>query len=159
MTKTSDKKNPQKILTVVVNDLFKLLSIKSKADVEVDKDNDALVVNIQADDESGLLIGSRGRTLQSIQSILGLILRQKLGEWKRVIVDVADWREKEEERLRDLAEKTAERVIATGEPQNLYNLTPSQRRLVHMALSENPKVKTESQGEGNDRYLVVSSSK
>lgn len=159
MAKTNKKAKPQKVLEEITKELFKLLSVKSKATVDEDKENDAFVVNIQADDESGLLIGSRGRTLQSLQTILGLMLRQRLGDWKRVIVDVADWREKEEERLKDLAEKTAERAVTTGEPQNLYNLTPSQRRIVHMALSENSDIETESQGEGNDRFLVVSSKK
>jgi spoIIIJ-associated protein len=159
MARATKKVDAKKVLEDTTGELFKLLLVKSKATVEEDKKNEALVVNIQADNESGLLIGSRGRTLQSLQTVLGLMLRQRLGEWKRVIVDVADWREKEEERLKDLAEKTAERALSTGEPQNLYNLTPSQRRIVHMTLSKNLKVKTESQGEGNDRFLVISSKK
>ena len=70
-------------------------------------------------------------------------------------MNVADWREKEQGRLQNLAEITAERVKETGESQSLYNLTSAQRRIVHLELSKNKNVETESLGEGKDRYLIV----
>ena len=97
--------------------------------------------------------------LNSIQIILGMMYRQKTGEWKRILVNVADWREKEQVRLENLAEVTAQRVIETGEPQSLYNLTSAQRRIVHLTLSENKRIETESLGEGKDRYLIVNPKK
>ncbi len=151
------EKDPLKLVAAIVKDLFTLLSLKSSVEVLEDSDNDAILVNITGEEESGLLIGARGKTLSSLQTILGLIFRQKTGEWKRIIVNVSDWREKEEQRLRKLAEETAARVLETGETQQLYNLTPAQRRIVHMVLSENEGIKTESEGEGTDRFLVVSS--
>jgi len=57
--------------------------------------------------------------------------------------------------LKNLAEQTAQRAIETSEPQNLYNLNPSQRRVIHMYLSENDDIVTESEGEGYERYLVI----
>ena len=72
-----------------------------------------------------------------------------------IVVDVSNWREKEEERLISLATITAQRAKDTGEVQYLYNLTPAQRRVIHLTLSENPGVSTESQGEGKDRYLAI----
>lgn len=147
------------VLQDLANELFSKLSVKSKALVKEDKKNEALLVDIIGDQETGLLIGSRGKTLLSIQTILSLMLRQSLGEWKRVIVNISDWREKEENRLKDIASETADRALSTGEPQYLYNLTPSQRRVVHMSLSENKEVETESQGEGNDRFLIVTPKK
>lgn len=155
----NDPKNDKKILKEAVTKLFTLLGLKSTAEIEEDIENDALVVNILGETESGLLIGSRGRTLSSLQTILGLIFRQRTGNWKRILVNVSGWREKEEERLKKLAEDTAERALTSGETQNLYNLTPAQRRIVHMTLSENSEIKTESQGEGADRYLTVSPNK
>ena len=92
----------------------------------------------------------------SIQTILGILLKQKTGEWKRVTVDVGDYLEKEEGYLKNLAESTAARAKETGEPQNLYNLKPSQRRIIHMELSKDSSISTESVGEGEERYLVVS---
>jgi len=136
-------------------ELLILMGVDAKIDVSEDKENQALVINISSDNETGLLIGRHGQTLLSVQAAIGMMLKQKLGEWIRVIVNVGDWRQKEEEHLKDLAESTAERARTTGEPQPIYNLTPSQRRIVHLALSEDPDLSTESEGEGEERYLVV----
>jgi spoIIIJ-associated protein len=162
MTKKTSEKKALKVKTgidqleEIVKELFSLLSLDSKPEFSEDPDNDAYMVNIVGEAESGLLIGSRGRTLSSLQTVIGLIYRQRTGEWKRIILNVSDWREKEEERLHRLAEETATRAKETGETQNLYNLTPAQRRIVHMTLSEDKDIKTESEGEGTDRYLAVS---
>src|SRR3989344_4765864 len=147
------------ILESLAKNLFKLIGVKSTPEVSEDVENDGLTVNIRGEGESGLLIGSRGKTLESLQIILGLMLRQVTDDWKRVIVNVSDYREKEEERLRSLAIQTAQKAKAQGEPQFLYNLSPSQRRIVHMVLSEDGSVTTESQGEGKDRFLIISPKK
>lgn len=139
--------------------LLKLMSIEADVEVVEDKDNDAFIVQIGASKESGLIIGSRGRTLNSLQVILGLIYKKQSGEWKRILVDVSGWRDKENERLIGLATLTAQRAKETGEPQYLYNLTPSQRRVIHLFLTDNREVKTESLGDGKDRYLTVTSVK
>lgn len=141
----------------VTKELLSLMSIKADINVEEDKENDALVIKIDAPEETGLIIGSRGRTLNSLQVILGMLFKKRTGEWRRILVDVSGWRDKEKERLENLAELTAERAKATGEQQYLYNLTSSQRRIVHMFLAGKKNMNTESQGEGKDRCLVVTS--
>jgi spoIIIJ-associated protein len=151
-TKSTD---PVKITQKFVDELLTLMASEAKATVSMDEANDTLVVNIDPGEETGLLIGRQGETLLALQSIIGLATKQLLGDWKRVVVDIADWREKQEDHLKSLAETTAQRAIETGEDQPLYNLTPAQRRIVHMALAENEEVTTESVGEGPDRYLVI----
>lgn len=148
-------KKETKQLQEIVDELFKLMSVTAKAEVLFDKDQEAFVVNVEAGDMTGLLIGKKGETLSSLQTVLSLIFKQKTGEWNRVIVNVGDWREKEEDYLKNLAQGTVARVKETGEPQNLYNLKPWQRRVIHMYLSEDSSVTTESEGEGEERYLVV----
>lgn len=135
--------------------LLVLMGTKAKAVVTQDKENDILLVNITTEEEAGLLIGHHGETLNSLQTVLGLTFRQKTGEWKRILVNVGDWREKQEEYLKEMAGATAERAKQTGEPQNLYNLSAAQRRVIHLALSEDREVETESLGEGDERYLVI----
>jgi len=152
MTKAKDGK---KILEESVKSLLENLLVKAEIEITEDQENDALRVDISSDKETGLLIGKRGETLFSLQYILGLIYKQKTGEWKRIIINVGDYREKQEDYLRGLAQQTAQRAMETGEPQSLYNLTPAQRRVIHITLSEVPEVITESQGEGQDRCLVV----
>lgn len=152
------KKNVE-ILQKLSESLFELMSVSAKIEASYDKENEAFVVNIDGGDATGLLIGKKGETLNSIQTILGVLLKQKVGEWMRVVVNVGDYREKEEDYLKNLAETTAARAKETGEPQSLYNLKPWQRRVVHMTLSEDKDLVTESAGEGEDRYLVVKSKK
>lgn len=141
----------------VVQDLaVELLTLMgSKAGIEVKEEGEDIIVNIVTEEETGLLIGHHGQTLLSIQTILGLMTKNALGEWKRVVVNVGDWRQKEEEQLIALAHEVAERVKQTGEAQPLYNLTPAQRRIIHMELAKDSELVSESQGEGVERYLVV----
>ena len=151
-TKKIDK---GKIVEEVCNELLDLIGVKTKPSVKYDEENDSYFVSLETDEEAGLLIGNRGETINSIQLIIGLVVANKAGEWVRVIVNVGDWREKEEARLEGLAEQAAERAISTGEPQPLYNLRAALRRTLHMCLAKNKDVVTESHGEGDERYLVV----
>jgi len=132
--------------------LMELLS--SKAKVEVTEKDDSFSVDLKAEEETGLLIGRHGETINSIQAILALSLREELKE-KKIFVNVGDWREKQEEKLSEMAEQIYKRAIDTGEDQPVYNLSPSQRRIIHISLSEKKDVKTESIGEGKNRYLLI----
>jgi spoIIIJ-associated protein len=148
----------EKILKELADELLSLMGTKATAEVSGDKENECYLVNINGGDETGLLIGKKGETLLSLQTILGIMLKQRTGEWERVTVNVGDYLEKEEEYLKNLALNTASRAKETGEPQSLYNLKPAQRRIIHMVLAEDKEVTTESLGEGEERYLVVKAS-
>lgn len=152
------KKNIQ-TLEKLAGELFGLMLVEAKVEVSFDKENDAYVVDVDAGDKTGLLIGKKGDTLSSIQLVLGILFKQKVGEWNRVVLNVGDYRQKEEDYLKNLALSAANRARETGEPQNLYNLKAWQRRVIHLALSEDKEIETESQGEGEERYLVVKSKK
>ena len=135
--------------------LLELMGTKAKAVVSEDKENEAIRVDIEADAETGLLIGRHGETLDALQVILGMMLFQESKEWARVIVNVGDWREKQEDQLKSLAIQAAERARETGEPQTLFNLNASQRRIIHMVLTDEKDIETESSGEGKERFLVI----
>ncbi len=149
------KKDKKQVIEEAAKKLLTLMGTKAEPEVSEDEVNQAFIVDIKTDEETGLLIGRRGETLSSVQTILSLLVRQELGDWERIVVNVGDWREKEEERLKSLAEVAAQRAKETGEAQPLYNLTASQRRVVHLFLSEDADVVTESLGEDAERYLVV----
>lgn len=144
-----------KDLEKISEELLALMGTKAKATVSYDKTNECYLVKVEGGDEAGLLIGKKGETLLSLQTILGILLKQKTGEWERVTVDVGDYLEKEEDYLKNLAMGAATRAKETGEPQSLYNLKPNQRRLIHMALAEDKGIVAESVGEGEERYLVI----
>lgn len=141
----------------LVEELLYLISVEADIEIMADEVDEEGVVNIDVTntDESGLLIGSRGSTLNAIQSFIALALRQKFGEWIRVNLDIGDWKKKHEDYLVNLAAQTADRARTTGEAQSLYNLNPAQRRIIHMHLAEQKGIMTESIGEGQSRYLVV----
>lgn len=135
----------------------KLLSLTGvNAEIEVvDMGEGVYEVNLSTEDETGLLIGFRGENINAIQTVLGIMLKGQTGEWYRLVVNIGDYREKQEEKLTELATQSAERAIETQESQPIYNLNAAQRRTVHMHLSERNDVTTESQGEDNERYLIV----
>lgn len=147
------------ILKEITEKLFALMQVEAQVSVDFDKNDKVYIVEIEGGDTTGLLIGKRGETLLSIQNILSVLLKQKTGEWEKIVVNVGDYRQKEEEYLRNLAETTAQRVVETGNPQNLYNLKAWQRRIIHMSLVDNKEVETTSEGEGEERYLIVSPKK
>jgi len=136
-------------------ELIGKLGVDVSISVSKDEKNNAIMVKIDAKDETGLLIGNRGATILSLQAALGMMMRQETDEWVRVVVDIADWREKQEARLQKLADQTVERAVQTKEAQPLYNLSPAERRIIHVYLSENKDVSTESSGEGDERYLLI----
>lgn len=135
--------------------LLSLMGSHAKVNVSSDRESQSVFINLETDEETGLLIGRQGETLMAIQTILGLIARRHFGQWVRITVNVGDYQEKQELRLKELATQTALRAKETKEPQYLYNLTPNQRRIIHLTLSEDKELETESQGEGKERYLII----
>ncbi len=112
-------------------------------------------VDISSEDSS-LLIGKYGSNLESLQFILAVRIKTLTGEEDfEVIVDVDGWRMAREEKLKNMALSVAEKVVETQAPEPLYNLKPSERRVIHTILTNHPRVTTISEGEGLDRHLIV----
>ncbi|MBM3283102.1 KH domain-containing protein [Candidatus Gottesmanbacteria bacterium] len=105
--------------------------------------------------ESGLLIGRHGETLNSLQLILGVILYKKLKSWVRVVLDVGNYRQAREEDIKEMVNRIASEVDATGKPVILPYLSPLERRIVHLMLSDHQKVTSESSGEGRNRRITL----
>ncbi len=134
--------------------LLDLMGITGEISVREDKENEAFVVEVNTE-EAGILIGRHGETISAFQLVLNQIINRGQENWQRILVDCGDYRIRQEESLRNLAISTAAQVKESGEPKALYDLTPAQRRIVHMVLSEDPELVTESEGEGRERHLVV----
>jgi spoIIIJ-associated protein len=144
-----------KLVEKLAKELLALMGVNAQVEVSEDKANDAILINLKSEEEKGLIIGRRGETINSLQAALGMMLMQKTGEWERIIVNIGDWREKQKNYLENLAMQAAHRTKETNEPQTLYNLSPGERRVVHLALADVEGVETESTGEGKERYLIV----
>jgi len=137
----------------ITEDLLKRLDISGQVVVDVDETS-AFRVHVETE-ETGLLIGFHGKTLESFQIILGLLVSKELAQWVKVYVNVGDYREKREEALMLMAQHAAERALAAGRPIELPHLSPSERRVIHLTLAGDERVETESVGEGNNRMLLV----
>lgn len=140
------------IINEVVKKLFKLLEIDGEFVVEEDKDLIEITLDTK---DSGIVIGYHGDTLDSLQLILALCLAKKTGEFKRVSIEVGDYKKNRSEWLKNLALSTKEKALAENKEIYLYDLKPWERRVVHLTFQDDQEVVSESSGEGKDRVLVV----
>ncbi len=113
-----------------------------------------IVVDIRGDD-LGILIGRRGETLRDLQFIARLIVSRKVGHWPNLVVDVQAYRQHREQALTQLARRMADKVRLTRQPVALEPMPPNERRIVHLALRDDPYVTTQSTGEGEARKVVI----
>jgi len=107
-------------------------------------------------DDSGLLIGRKGETLRSLQFMVRFLVSRKMGERANLSVDVEGYDDRRRQSLSSLANRVAQRVVKTGRSIELEPMNPRERRLVHITLSENGDVYTESSGTGEGRRVVIS---
>ena len=113
------------------------------------------VIDINGPD-SGLLIGRRGNTLQSLQFIVQSIVRQQFDqEGVRVTLDVEQYRQRREDSLREMADRVASRVQQTGRGITLEPMPPSDRRVIHLYLDGRDGIRTESVGYGDGRKVQI----
>jgi len=126
-----------------------------EADVAAREDPDAIVVTCSGPDV-GLLIGRHGQTIDAIQYLLNVIAYRAHGEEKRdVVVDAAGYRARRRATLETLADRVADRVRESGEPEELEPMTAVERKVVHLRLKDAAGVGTTSEGTEPNRYVVV----
>jgi spoIIIJ-associated protein len=113
-----------------------------------------ITLDIQGGDVADL-IGRRGENLRALQFILSLMLNKQLKRHLRILVDVDGYRARREELLRGMAQRFAHRVRTMGQPMQLEAMPPNERRIIHLALADDPEVLTESTGEGDARRVVI----
>lgn len=145
--------NDAQVVTQIVEEMLAKLEIIGAVSVSLDETG-AFRVGVDTE-ETGLLIGHHGKTLESLQLIVGIIVSKKLGRWVKVYVNIGDYREKREEALMHMAQHAADRALALARPVELTRLSPAERRIIHVTLSGDERVITESLGEGDGRILVV----
>ncbi len=112
------------------------------------------VLDIEGDD-LGLLIGRRGTTLSALQYMVNVMLTRKLNSRVIITVDVERYHRRREETLQNLAQRMADRVSNAGRPMTLEPMPASERRIIHLALSEDEDVETGSVGQGDERKVVI----
>ena len=117
-------------------------------------DEESIYVNVEGDG-SGLLIGKKGQTLDALQYLLSRMVNKDRRPSVRIELDTENYRTRRRGQLTALARKAADEVRASGQEQALEPMSPTERRIIHLALRDMPDVLTESEGDPPDRYVVV----
>ena len=143
----------EEVTSEVLGRLIANMQVQVDAYVLDDLRDGSLVFEIEGED-AGLLIGRRGDTLRDLQSIVRLLVGRRLQRRPNIIIDVEQYQDRRRNRLQDLAERAARSATRAGE-ERMEPMSSDERRLIHLALAEHPNVVTESEGEGDDRHVVV----
>jgi spoIIIJ-associated protein len=151
----NNKERNEKILQLTCEMLEKMNFEVDKAFVEdIEGEENQVLIELTVANPAGL-IGFRGRNLASIQLILSLSVKNSLGEWVRILLDVNNYRQEQKERLISMAQGLAQKVLATGSPAVMTNMSSYERRICHMAIADMEGISSESEGEGEERHIVI----
>lgn len=129
-------------------------AITTDARISVEEDSERVLFNVNGGN-AGILIGKHGQTLDAIQSIVEKAINKRRKNRTRVLVDIEGYLETRKENLEKLALRLAEKSKRISKPISLGEMNAYDRRIVHIALKDNPDVLTRSRGEGPLRKLVI----
>ncbi|MCW2551097.1 MAG: single-stranded DNA-binding protein [Mycobacterium sp.] len=124
-------------------------------DIDLDVEGKRAVVSIDGSNDLNKLVGRGGEVLDALQELTRLAVHQKTGVRSRLMLDIAGWRRRRREELAALGDKVAQRVLATGDREELSPMTPFERKIVHDAVAAVPGVHSESEGVEPARRVVV----
>lgn len=141
-----------KTVEKTIKNFFELLGLNT--DFKISEEAEAISLVLETDD-SGIVIGYHGETLEALQLILSLVLAKESGEFKRVSIEVGDYKKNREEWLEKIALDAKEKALEEKKEVFLSDLKSWERRVVHLLLQDDKEVISESSGEGKERVLVI----
>ena len=148
----SKKKTDGERAVAFLEGMFELLGVNATTELEENEENTKINV---VTNNNYALIGHRGEVLDALQVLAGAVANIGREEYKRVVVDCENYREKREQTLRRLAQKLAEKAVRLGRKVSLEPMTPYERRIIHATLADSTEVKTASEGKEPNRFIVV----
>lgn len=138
----------------VIKDIIQYFSIGDITIDEYEGDEGELILDITGDD-TAVLIGRHGKTLESLQFLISAIMVRKLGFRYPVVIDVEGYKSRQRSKIESIARSSANRAVKEQRSVRLRPMTPYERRLVHIALRDDDRVETESEDEGSARHVVI----
>jgi spoIIIJ-associated protein len=142
----------------VISKLIHMMGLEAQVSAhygETDRDDRRYInVDVRGSDLS-VLIGRRSETLNAFQYVASLIIGKDTQQFVQLTVDVEGYRDRREKQLVQMAKRMADQVAKTGRKQTLEPMPSAERRIIHIALRENPAVKTESAGDEPYRKVVI----
>ena len=141
----------------VVRDVVARLASSIVGDVPcaVTVTDERVTAVLSCGDDSGLLVGRDGQTLAAVQYLAGRMVARILGGSLRLQVDAGNYRERQDDRLKELGLALAAKVKDSGRSQSTRPLSAYQRRIIHLTLENDPQVQTVSKGEGSQRRVII----
>lgn len=141
----SGKEALQKIVDAITTDAK--VSVKEKS-------SEQILYQIEGGN-SAIMIGKRGQTLEAMQYLIEKIANKNNAKRVRIEIDIEDYLKNRKDNLERLAYKLAEKAKRTGKPMTVGHMNAHDRRIVHLALKDDKKIRTQSMGEGLNRKLVI----
>ena len=135
-----------------INGLLEMMKIP--ATTEIKENGDKIVIEVLTTSPTSV-IGYRGEVLEALQTLAGATANIGNDEYKKVVVNCENYREKREDTLKNLAKRIADKAVKYGKKFSLEPMNPFERKVIHSALSDREDVKTESEGVEPNRYVVV----
>lgn len=152
--KTIEEKNSEKYQLVI--DYLINVSKEYGADITVDVKETTKTLTFQIETErAGLLIGKYGKIINGLQVLVQTLVYRDHEKAPMVVVNIGDYRQKREEKLKEIAERTAKKVIRTRQAVYLEPLPAFERKIVHAHISKYDQLVTQSEGKEPHRYLKV----
>jgi spoIIIJ-associated protein len=145
--------NKVETISTALNEILDHIGVSPNISIET-HDDTVYDVFVEGDDLN-FLIGYRGQSLEALQTMLGLIALNKLGEWTTIVVDINGYRNRKAERIAELTKKFIDKVRFFEEEAALPVMSPWERRQVHMLVGEYPDIISESEGEGSERRVIL----
>ena len=128
--------------------------LEIEADASLSQKNERTVITLKTEDSSAL-IGYRGEVLDALQTLAGAMANKGKAEYKKVVVDCENYRDRREETLIKLAHRLEQKATEIRRDVILEPMSPFERRIIHTALAQSETVKTESSGKEPNRYVVI----
>ena len=123
--------------------------------VNVEETTEGTRINLEGED-GGVLVRRGGEGLQALQHIVATAFRKQLGDDNRIVIDCNGFRKDKDAELRQMAQFLAGRAKQTGIEQQIGPLNPYERRIVHLAIAEDPTVTSESIGDAFLKTVIIS---
>jgi spoIIIJ-associated protein len=123
--------------------------------VTVEETPEGTRINLEGED-GGVLVRRGGEGLQALQHIVATAFRKQLGNDNRIVIDCNGFRKDKDAELRQMARFVAEKARSSGMAQEMGPLNPYERRIVHLAIAEDPTVTSESIGDAFLKTVIIS---
>lgn len=151
--KVTVKRDYREEAEIFLKNIFDAMGIN--AEIKIKEIKDKIKIELIGSN-MGILIGYRGETLDSLQYLVSLVINKNHdGEYRRVIIDTENYRTKREETLKRLAIRMSNKVQKSRKTVKFEPMNPYERRIIHSALQNNKNIKTYSEGDEPNRYVVI----